>query len=213
MRSQTANQKLHHVVLSEDAYSRDFFIKQKDHTLIVNKNRDYHWYKANSVLQTQGGQGGKLLHGQYKEYFLNHNLKCRGRLRNGQRIGRWKEWWPNGTVKFSYRYSRGRQSGKMKAYSEFGYLTEKSKFKKGMKSGITLSYDDNKLTSKTKYKRNVPIDTIDIQKPRKFNAFGANPKTPSSIEDPDRKRIRTLLRKIRKDPDETIEEFQLNESP
>jgi len=211
--SQTANQRLHHVVLSEEAFSRDFFIKQKDHTLFVNKNRDYHWYKANSVLQTQGGQGGKLLHGLYKEYFLNHNLKCRGHLRNGQKIGRWKEWWPNGTIKSSYRYCRGSLSGKMKDYSEFGFLTEKSKFKKGMKSGITLYFDDNKLTSKIKYRRNLPIDTIDIQKPPKFNTVGASPKTSNSIGEPDRKRLKRLLGKIRKDPRKNIEEFQFNESP
>ena len=49
----------------------------------AKKDLFYAWYQANAIHSTQGGYSGKLLNGQYTEYYPNKNLKEQGAYKNG----------------------------------------------------------------------------------------------------------------------------------
>lgn len=58
----------------------------------------YYWYSADAIHTTQGGYSGKLLNGQYNEYYLNKNLKLQGTFKNGLKDGVWKSWDEDGKM-------------------------------------------------------------------------------------------------------------------
>jgi hypothetical protein len=58
----------------------------------------YYWYNAGVIHSTQGGFSGKLLNGQYNEFYLNKNLKQQGSFKKGLKNGSWKSWSEDGTL-------------------------------------------------------------------------------------------------------------------
>lgn len=58
----------------------------------------YYWYSANTIHISQGGFSGKLLNGQYTEYYTNKNLKEQGNFKKGLKDGVWKSWNEEGTL-------------------------------------------------------------------------------------------------------------------
>ena len=67
----------------------------------------YYWYEANAIHSTQGGFSGKLLNGQYNEYYLNKNLKVQGGFKKGLKNGEWKSWNEDGTLAGSSTWKNG----------------------------------------------------------------------------------------------------------
>ncbi|MGL5890720.1 MAG: hypothetical protein ACRC3B_12585, partial [Bacteroidia bacterium] len=85
------------------AYSRDKDFQDKTYTVYLNfpaysvrasvlhsngkaKPREgytYYWFASNSIQQTENGFDGKLLHGEYKAFYLNNALKESGEFSNG----------------------------------------------------------------------------------------------------------------------------------
>lgn len=80
-------------------------------------DRMYYWYSADKIKVTQGGYSGKLLNGQYSEFYLNKSLKEQGDFSGGLKHGIWKSW------------------------SENGILTQTATWKKGLKNGDLILYD------------------------------------------------------------------------
>jgi len=58
----------------------------------------YFWYGANLIHATQGGYSGKLLNGEYDEYYQNKNLKQKGVFKKGLKDGDWKTWNEDGSL-------------------------------------------------------------------------------------------------------------------
>lgn len=52
----------------------------------------YTWYKAKSILTTQGAYHGDLLHGVYQENYANKQLKVQGVYKYGLKNGTWRYW-------------------------------------------------------------------------------------------------------------------------
>lgn len=75
----------------------------------------YYWYEANQIHSTQGGFSGKLLDGQYTEYYLNKNLKEQGSFKKGLKNGAWKSWNEDGTLAVSSTWKNGLLVSKEKA--------------------------------------------------------------------------------------------------
>ena len=73
-------------------------IKQPDSKIKVKKDLFYAWYGANTIHVTQAGYSGKLLNGQYTEYYMNKNMKEQGAYKNGLKTGNWKDWNDDGTL-------------------------------------------------------------------------------------------------------------------
>ncbi|GAB5539520.1 MAG: hypothetical protein Salg2KO_16230 [Salibacteraceae bacterium] len=150
------------VVVNEDQYTRYFTIVDQEKTLVVWKKRDYEWYKTNRVLVTRGGQGGRLLHGEYKEHHLNKNLKSRGKFRKGMRKGMWLNWYENGIIESKCRYWFGFKWGREFKYDNLGNLILITPYRKGKKVRWTRHYRDKRLVSKERYKRGLFMEKIEV---------------------------------------------------
>jgi hypothetical protein len=92
----------------------------------------YFWFNANDIKVTRGGFDGKLLHGAYREFYLNKNLKEKGNFRYGLKHGEWKSWNLNGEYKDLSHWKKGIRHGKSKLYTEKGELIREEKYKKGV---------------------------------------------------------------------------------
>src|SRR5437868_6907109 len=56
----------------------------------------YLWYKSNKIIETKGGYDGRLLHGYYKTFYLNNQLREQGEIKYGLKHKEWKYWYSNG---------------------------------------------------------------------------------------------------------------------
>lgn len=145
------------MVVNEDSLTRNFVLSSREKPLIGFSNRDYYWFRANKVLKTRGGQGGKLLHGEYLEYHLNKNLKTKGRVRGGLKVGRWIHWHDNGMIAEVEKYRLGLLHGKSKKYSRNGLLTKRIKYKRGRMHGKTRIYENGEPVGYEKYRRGICV--------------------------------------------------------
>jgi len=123
----------------------------------VNNNLTYHWYKSNEILQTKGGYEGKLLHGDYSEFYLNKNLKTQGGFNKGLKHKEWKSWDDNGDLKEIINYKNGVLNGSFKTLDEKGRVILESNYKNGKLHGTTTSYADGKLLKRTTYKNGLEV--------------------------------------------------------
>jgi len=73
----------------------------------IKPNLLYYWYSANAVHTTQGGFSGKLLNGQYTEYYPDRNLKEQGEFKKGLKDGVWKSWNIDGTIAVTTTWKHG----------------------------------------------------------------------------------------------------------
>ncbi|MBE9585986.1 hypothetical protein IM792_16145 [Mucilaginibacter sp. JRF] len=80
----------------------------------------YHWYSAGQINTTQGGFSGKPLNGDYKEWYLNKNLKEQGQFERGLKTGLWKSWRDDGTLAATYTWRNGLRNGNFIVYDEKG---------------------------------------------------------------------------------------------
>jgi hypothetical protein len=67
----------------------------------------YYWYSAGAIHSTQGGFSGKLLNGQYTEYYPDKNLKEQGNFKKGLKDGVWNYWNQDGTLSGTATWKRG----------------------------------------------------------------------------------------------------------
>jgi len=70
----------------------------------------YYWYSSNEIHITQGGFSGKLLNGQYTEYYPDKSLKEQGQFKKGLKNGLWKNWNNDGTLQATSNWKNGVQS-------------------------------------------------------------------------------------------------------
>ena len=86
-----------------------FHVKGHDDKLPRNfsTNKTYFWYKSQSVIQTQGGGSGQLLHGQFESYYTNKQLCRRGTFTNGLQHGKWTYWNEKGQLNRIEYFKRG----------------------------------------------------------------------------------------------------------
>jgi antitoxin component YwqK of YwqJK toxin-antitoxin module len=73
----------------------------------TKSNLFYYWYSANSIHSTQGGFSGKLLDGEYDEYYPDKGLKEQGLFKKGLKSGTWKDWNADGTLKAEANWKNG----------------------------------------------------------------------------------------------------------
>src|ERR1700744_5503516 len=60
------------------------------HIPVLEDDRFYFWYSANTIHSTQGGFSGKLLNGSYTEYYPDKSLKQQGIFKAGLMMGKWQ---------------------------------------------------------------------------------------------------------------------------
>lgn len=118
----------------------------------------YHWFKKDTVYQTMGGYGGKLLHGSYIELFPDRALKTSGTHRMGKKHGQWQYWNNSGTIRMRSVWRNGKESGAFSIYDESGKLLQHGRKKDGLLHGTLRTYhytDTGFTTVSTRYKKGV----------------------------------------------------------
>ena len=110
----------------QDGLSYQFTVlgDNKIGVLHYNKNKYYHWFKAQKVLSTQGGASGQLLDGLFESFYENKQLNSKGKFNKGLKNGEWIYWRENGSIERLEHWKNGSKYGKELIYDEKGILTE-----------------------------------------------------------------------------------------
>jgi len=108
--------------LKQDGLHFQFTVLEEDKQGVwfYNKQRFYHWYKAQRVLSTQGASSGTLLHGNFEAFYPNKQLAQRGRYQKGLKSGEWLYWSQDGILSRSEHWSNGKFRGIQKWYDGNG---------------------------------------------------------------------------------------------
>lgn len=136
----------------------DFTVKTqmlKDPKKIKVKNElVYLWFDSHKVIETRGGFDGKLIHGYYKSFYLNNQLREMGEVKYGLKNGTWKTWYADGNLKEIINYCKGRKYGHYELYNEYGRLMASGHFRNDLLHGKFYTYDNlGKVTETKKYRR------------------------------------------------------------
>jgi antitoxin component YwqK of YwqJK toxin-antitoxin module len=75
-----------------------FYVAKAPDKLKVRMRNKYHWFASDTILITSGGFDGKLLHGTFKVFYPNKNLKEEGEFEYGRKTGIWRSWATNGML-------------------------------------------------------------------------------------------------------------------
>lgn len=117
----------------------------------------YYWYNRNSILSSDGGFSGRLLHGNYTSYFHNHNLKCQGVFDRGLKQGIWITWFSNGKVSERTHYSGGVVDGARELYDSTGDMRMLIYYRNGVRAGKTTIFSQEGADSVIRYKKGQAI--------------------------------------------------------
>lgn len=116
----------------------------------TDNERTYMWYSSQKLIETRGGYDGKLIHGAYRSFYLNNQLREQGRMQYGLRCGEWKYWYADGKLKEVIRWRKGRKHGTYLLYNDYGQLMAKSRFKNDKLHGKFYTYGANGVVMDTK---------------------------------------------------------------
>ncbi len=140
------------VSLWRDTLKIQAHILAEDEKVKIKDNIMYFWYKGGNIHHTRGAVSGKVLHGDYIEYFGDDNLRAKGCFVLGIRVGNWKTWHHNGEIASITQYKKGVEDGTFVEFDSTGTITRKGDFKKGELDGKVFIYKDEKVAEVQKYK-------------------------------------------------------------
>jgi hypothetical protein len=118
--------------------------------------RMYYWYVNNDIKKTDGSFDGRLLHGEYKSFFRDMNLREQGNFKYGLKEGEWKTWYNDGKIHEIAIYNNGKEHGTQELYDTEGNIVSKTNFKNGIKHGKMMLYQKNKIDTIIIYKNGEP---------------------------------------------------------
>lgn len=124
----------------------------------INEKLTYYWFKNNEIHMTQGGIGGKLLHGSFISYYGNKNLKEQGFFNYGLKNGKWTEWYENNKIKSVSSWKNGLLDGKCTDYDADGIMVQQTSYKNGLLHGNLIVYKNDTIISTTKYNKGKVIE-------------------------------------------------------
>lgn len=112
----------------------------------TDHEKRYFWYSGNVINNTQGGFSGRLLDGDYREYYSNKNLKVQGAFKVGLKVGKWNTWTEEGTLISSMSFKSGIVEGEFKEYDSLGKISRIGKYKDGLLTGKISRYTADSVT-------------------------------------------------------------------
>ena len=131
---------LHRYTISRSDTLYQFYTTMPSSKISISKNRNYYWYMNDTILITQYGLNGKLLHGSFSVFYPNRNLKEQGNFKYGLKAGIWKSWQPDGRLQSIINYKNGLREGIFEEYGE-NKLIRQGKYRKDLLSGNVISYN------------------------------------------------------------------------
>ena len=132
-------------------------------TIPVSTNPDldnyktYYWSSSNAIHATQGGFSGKLLNGEYTEYYNNKNIREQGHFNKGLKTGIWKSWNESGTMLQLYTWKDGVLSGEFELFQENGRPRQSGTYKNNLLKGSITNYLPSGEIQIVKYKSGKPV--------------------------------------------------------
>lgn len=133
----------HRVTVRSDDHTVVAYVKPVKGVSILN-DRTYYWFSGNQINTTQGGYSGKLLHGEYQDFYSNKKLKESGDFSKGLKDGIWKTWNENGILNELFTFKNGQRNGVYTKYDQTGGVIEKGSYKNDLLSGQqTISVGDS----------------------------------------------------------------------
>ena len=81
--------------------------------------------------ETEGGYSGELLHGDFRSFHSNGQLKSQGEFSKGLKQGEWKAWDETGRLTEVEKWSNGRKHGLCKYFTIAGNDPELRTYKHG----------------------------------------------------------------------------------
>jgi len=125
-------------VIDSDQIIHAHVLVGKSHSKIQNY-LFYYWFKSAGIFTTEGGFDGQLLDGDYKKYYLNHNLARNGQFYHGLKNGTWKDWNSNGSILSITQYKNGKKDGKYSLADTLGNIIETGNYKNDLLHGKQIS--------------------------------------------------------------------------
>ena len=120
----------------------------------LNNERVYLWYGSQKIMETKGGYAGKLIHGYYRDFYLNSQLKEQGEIRYGLKNKEWKYWYPDGNLREVICWKNGVKNGTYILYNDYGQIMAKGKFRKDKLHGKFYTYGPTgKIIDTKKYNK------------------------------------------------------------
>lgn len=123
-----------------------------------SEDKYYYWFNSNDIKRTKGGYDGKLLHGMYRDFYLNKNLKEKGFFKKGLKKGKWIGWYPNGEYKEITTWRNGERNGKTQWFNEQGQLIRKGRYKNDLLTGKVHVFHPGDSVRVIKYKQGEPVE-------------------------------------------------------
>lgn len=129
-----------------------------------NSDKTYTWYENNQLHSTMGGYAGKLLNGQFTQYFPNRSLSAQGLYVKGLKQGVWRNWYTNGNLQRESQWLANIEEGPFIRYNEQGDWIQRGYLKEGklhgsienrVKDSISYQYfDQGQAITKEAYQNN-----------------------------------------------------------
>lgn len=117
----------------------------------------YYWFAGNKVNATQGSFSGKLLNGDYTEFYPAGNLKEQGEFKRGLKTGEWKSWSGSGVLIEKINWRNGGKSGSYGKYDTTGRLIEKGRLRHNILHGKLTKYSGKDSVSVTRYNEGIIV--------------------------------------------------------
>jgi antitoxin component YwqK of YwqJK toxin-antitoxin module len=150
--------KTYTIEISDKGCISRFSVLAKDSEKKIPKvNHIYYWYLANSIQKSNGGIGGKLLHGSFQSFYDGFALQESGKYRYGQKTGVWMLWYPNGTIKIRSKWKNGLLNGRSLSYSPDLKTCEESRYRSGLPDGKQKIYENRICVSVKKFENGKEI--------------------------------------------------------
>ncbi len=141
----------------------------------TSPQRWYYWYTAGKIQKLQGGFSGRLLNGDYTEYYANKNLRCAGKFSNGLKTGIWKNWRENGTLISEVSWAQGQRNGAFSFYDNNGVLSQSGFYKNDRFNGIMIFYHQDSL-KKVRYRSGNIVQPDSVSFFKRIRIFGKKQK-------------------------------------
>jgi hypothetical protein len=174
--------KAFNVVVNYPDYTVKTQMLKEAKKLPADEELTYHWYSSNKIMSTKGGFDGKLLHGYYKSFYLNSNLRESGNFKYGLKKGEWRYWFEDGKLKEVITWKNGKKHGGYRIYDSSGSLIGKGNFKHDQLDGKFRTYSKGRLTETVKYKDGAVVPVKHKTKKAKVAEFEETGKEPAATK-------------------------------
>lgn len=161
--------------ITDDYLTHKVIVNHTDHTVVtyvkpvkqldIQSDKLYHWFSPGQISSTTGGYSGKLLNGDFQDFYTNKQLKESGIFNAGLKVGKWSSWTETGNLREEYTWGSGKRSGRYSKYNATGKLVETGKYRNDLLHGKQQSFmgDSTKVVL---YKRGKVYERKKIQLPK-----------------------------------------------